>query len=175
MPLAELVTERLRLRPMRASDAAPLLSVFGDPTVMAAFDRGPFTPAEMEAWVARNLAHQQTHGFGLFTMELRSSDEVIGDCGLEIMELEGRRQTELGYDLRADQWGHGLATEAAAAVARHAFEVLGLPRLISLVRTGNERSARVARRIGMTFDREVSTDGIAYAVFVLPAPDGGTA
>jgi len=66
-------TERLVLRAMRAEDAEPLLGVFGDPRVMAAFASAPFDRAAMDRWVARNLAHQREHGFGLFTVVERGS------------------------------------------------------------------------------------------------------
>ena len=126
--MATLTTERLTLRPMTADDEGPLLGVFGDPVVRRAFDRGPFDAEEMRAWVARNLEHQDRYGFGLFTLVLCESGEVIGDCGLERMELDGREETELGYDLRSDHWGRGLATEAARAVIEHARNDLGLDR-----------------------------------------------
>jgi [ribosomal protein S5]-alanine N-acetyltransferase len=160
-----LTTARLELRPMRAEDAIALLGVFGDPVVLRAFDRRPFTPEEMRAWVARNLQHQDRYGFGLFTIVLRETGEVIGDSGLERMELDGITETELGYDLRSDHWGRGLATEAAGAAKTHGIETLRLSRLISLVRTGNQRSARVAERIGMSLERELQRGETAYSLY----------
>ena len=153
------------LRPMRPEDAEPLLALFGDPAFMAAFDAPPFDRARMNAWVARNLEHQQSHGYGLFTIVERATDEVIGDCGLEWMELDDGPVAELGYDLRPDRWGQGFATEAAGAVVEHARSVLALPRLISLVRRDNERSASVARRIGMVETRVLRREGTAYRLF----------
>lgn len=159
-------TPRLLLRPMVPADADALLPVFGDPIVMAVFDRGPFTEEEMQAWVERNLEHQRLHGFGLFTVIEKASRSVIGDCGLEATELRGRRAVELGYDLRSDRWGHGFATEAARAVVGRA-SACGIEHLVSMVRVGNDRSARVARRVGMTLLDEVDRGGIAYWVFAL--------
>lgn len=163
--MTDITTARLRLRPMRADDADSLLGVFGDPAVMAAFGRGPFTRQEMDAWVARNLEHQDRLGYGLFTIELREDGLVIGDCGLERMELAGADEVELGYDLRSDHWGRGLATEAAGAVVRHAREELGIRRLVSLVRATNAPSARVAERVGMALERELELDGAAYRLY----------
>jgi len=164
-----LETERLSLRPMRRDDAKPLMRLFGDPFFMESFGRGPFDESEMSAWVARNLAHQEQHGYGLFTIVLRRSEQVIGDCGLEVMELEGEREVELGYDLRRDLWGNGYATEAALAVVEHAFGQLGLHRLVSMIRVGNSRSARVAERLGMVREASVSL-GVRYERYALGAP-----
>jgi RimJ/RimL family protein N-acetyltransferase len=160
-------TTRLDVRPMRPEDVQPLFAVFGDPIVMRAFDRGPFTVAEMQAWVARNLEHQDRYGYGLFAIVLRETAEIIGDCGLERLELDGIDEVELGYDLRSDHWGRGFATEAASAVKEHAREALELPRLISLVRSGNDRSARVAERIGMSVERQIHQGETAYSVFAI--------
>ena len=63
--MTTLTTARLALCHMRSEDAIALLGVFGDPVVMRAFDRGPFTPDEMTAWVARNLEYQDRYGFGV--------------------------------------------------------------------------------------------------------------
>lgn len=150
---------------MRSEDAIPLLGVFGDPAVMRAFDRVPLTQDEMTAWVARNLEHMDRYGFGLFSIVLRETGEIIGDSGLERIELDGVAETELGYDLRSDHWGRGLATEAARVVKAYGLEALRLPRLISLVRTANERSARVAERIGMSLERELLQGTTAYSLY----------
>ena len=152
---------------MRLADTGPLLDLFGDPQFMAAFDAPPFARPEMDAWVRRNLEHQGRRGYGLFTITDGGSGEVIGDCGLEVMELDDGGETELGYDLRRDMWGRGLATEAAAALARYAFAELRLPRLISMVRPHNVRSARVAEKLGMTAERRARRGDVDYIVYTL--------
>jgi RimJ/RimL family protein N-acetyltransferase len=64
------------------------------------------------------------------------------------------RLPELGWDLRSDHWGHGYATEAARGVLTHAADV-GLERVFSLITPGNVRSQAVARRLGMSVERQV--------------------
>ena len=170
-PVATLTTERLTLREMVAEDAAELLRVFGDPRVMAAFDVPPFDEGQMANWVERNLAHQRKHGFGLFSVVLNESGEVIGDCGLEVMDIGA----ELGYDLQSSHWNRGLATEAAVAVRDYAFRDLRLPRLISLVRVGNGASRRVAEKVGMGFVEEILRGGTAYWLFAIDGPESSQA
>jgi RimJ/RimL family protein N-acetyltransferase len=84
----------------------------------------------------------------------RATSRVIGECGLIEKEVEGRPELELVYVLAPDAWGRGYATEAAAAV-REAAEDAGVPRLIALIDPGHPASARVARKIGMSLEREV--------------------
>ncbi|HEY8292767.1 MAG TPA: GNAT family N-acetyltransferase [Thermomicrobiales bacterium] len=158
----EIETARLRLRPMRAEDADALLRVFADPRVMAAFAVAPFDRAQMERWVRRNLEHQERYGYGLFSVIDKADGQLIGNCGLEQMTIEGVTAAELGYDLRSDYWHRGLATEAAAAVRDYAFRALALPQLVSLIRCGNARSCRVAEKIGMHRAMETTRDGQRY-------------
>ncbi len=160
-------SERLHLRTMTIDDVDPLMAVFTDPEVMKSFGGGLFDRERMQHWVQRNLAHQEQHGYGLFTAVLRHNAVIIGDCGLEHMEVDGVPETEIGYDLRSDYWGRGLATEAAAAVRDFAFGDLGLQRLISLIRPDNAASCRVAEKIGMVHERDIPRGGIPYRVYAV--------
>jgi RimJ/RimL family protein N-acetyltransferase len=125
----------------------------------------------MERWVQRNLQHQEEHGHGLFSVILKSEGVLIGDCGLERMEVEREPSTELGYDFRSDYWSQCYATEAASAVRDFAFETLRLPVLISLIRVGNAASRRVSEKIGMRLAREIGRNGVRYWLYSI---DGGS-
>ena len=161
----QLETERLILRPMLPLDFDALLLIFTDLKVMAAFDHPPFTREQMQGWLQRNLDHQNEFGYGLFSVLLKESDELIGDCGLEYRE--DMNAAELGYDFRSDVWNQGYATEAARAVCDYAFDVLHLPQLISLIRVGNLASRRVAERVGLSLAEEFTRYEIPYWKFVL--------
>jgi len=167
---AVLETERLVLRSMHAGDLDGLLEIFGDPTVMASFDEKPFHRAQVRRWLARNLAHQEEHGYGLFAVCLKDDDRLIGDCGLEVIEIAGEHIVELGYDFRSDYWNQGYATEAACAVRDYAFGTLRLARLVSLIRPGNPGSARVAEKTGLRKLDEVERDGSTYLRYEIENP-----
>jgi [ribosomal protein S5]-alanine N-acetyltransferase len=159
-PLIE--TPRLRLQLMQPGDVDALLCIFADPNVMAAFQTPPFDHTQMTQWVQRNLDHQITHGYGLFSVILKANGLLIGDCGLELMEVEGTHVAELGYDFRSEYWNQGYATEAAQAVRAYALQQLQLAGLISLIRVGNIPSRRVAEKIGMRCAGEIRRDGHHY-------------
>ena len=162
-----LETERLLLRPMTIDDIDPLLRVFTDPAVMQSFGGQLFDREQMEQWVRRNLSHQDRHGYGLFSVVLREDGVIVGDCGLEHMDIDGVAEVEVGYDFRSDYWGRGLATEAATAVRDHAFHDLGVERLISLIRPDNSASCRVAEKIGMVHERDLPRGDIPYRVYTV--------
>ena len=110
-----LETSRLILREFVPTDANALELVLSDPHTMrfypARLDRG-----EVEQWIARNLARYRRNGHGLWAMVLKSSGELVGDCGLTLEEVVGEDEVEIGYHLRRDLWGQGLATEAASGL-----------------------------------------------------------
>ena len=155
-------TQRLLLRPMEITDIDAMLHIFTDPLVIASFGIPPFERHQMKQWVQRNLSHQNEFGYGLFSVILKYNDLLIGDCGLEHRVIDGETVTELGYDFLSDYWHKGLATEAAKAVRDYAFIELKLPRLVSLVRIGNDGSKRVAERVGMTLISEFTRYGNKY-------------
>ena len=159
---SQLETERLILRPMLESDIDALHIIFRDPKVMASFGGESLNREQMERWLQRNLDHQNKFGYGLFSVILKESGTLIGDCGLEQMEVEGQQVAELGYDFRSEHWNQGFATEAASAVRDYAFGILGLPQLISLIRVGNLASKRVAEKLGMDLVEEFTRYGIQY-------------
>ncbi len=165
---SRLETKRLILRPMLETDLDALLLIFTDVKVMVAFNHPPFTREQMQGWLQRNLNHQNEFGYGLFSIILKETGELIGDCGLEQMEDQGA--AELGYDFRRDFWNQGYATEAALAVRDYAFDVLKLPQLISLIRVGNLASKRVAEKVGMTLTEEFTRYEIRYWKYAIKRP-----
>lgn len=63
---------------------------------------------------------------------------------------DGRPEdTEVGWHLHPDAWGHGYATEAAAALLTRAFDA-GVPRVVAVTNPANLASQRVCERLGMT-------------------------
>jgi RimJ/RimL family protein N-acetyltransferase len=147
---------------MVADDVEGLLGIFGDPVVMAAFDEAPFDREQVRSWLERNLDHQRKHGYGLFAVCLKDDGRLIGDCGLELMEVADEQVAELGYDFRSDYWNQGYATEAACAVRDYAFTNLRLPRLVSLIQLGNPASERVAEKTGLRKIERIQKYGRPY-------------
>jgi RimJ/RimL family protein N-acetyltransferase len=110
--------------------------------------------AESDLLVDRIENHFREQGFGLYALELRQERAFIGFAGLSIPAFQNHFTpcVEIGWRLSAEHWGRGLATEAASAVVRHAFESLALDALLSFTVPANIRSRRVMEKIGMTHD-----------------------
>jgi RimJ/RimL family protein N-acetyltransferase len=154
-----LTTRRLRLVPFAASDAPGLRQMFNQRLVRRyLWDDRPVseqTVAELIEASARSFVAAR---YGFWRIALRTlPDALIGFVGLrETRELGG---IELLYGLEASHWGRGLATEAAGAVLRHAFDVAGLPEVVAGADPPNVASFRVMERLGMRPDGEVTVGG----------------
>lgn len=160
-----LETERLRLRHFAPGDIAALKAVLGDPIAMRWYP-APFNHDGVTAWIERNINRYQREGHGLWAMILKSSGELIGDCGCVMQEVEGKQAVEIAYHVRRDLWGNGYATEAAHACIEFAFNQLGAQRVISMIRPENVNSRRVAEKNGLTCEKVVfwkSYDHCIYA------------
>jgi RimJ/RimL family protein N-acetyltransferase len=185
-----LETPRLVLRELAAEDADALARILGDPETMRYYP-APYDRAGVEQWIARNRQRYKDDGVGLWGMVLKSTvlkstpsqsaGELIGDCGIIRQEVEGEHLYEIGYHLRRDFWGRGLATEAAIACRDWAFANLKTDRVISLIRPENLASRRVAERNGMKVWKEVTWRGLPHSVYsvqrawgdgALPRPSG---
>ncbi|MDX2006686.1 MAG: GNAT family N-acetyltransferase [Meiothermus sp.] len=160
--MVTLQTPRLLLRLLEPGDAVALMAIFGDPEVMAYSDKGVRDTTWVEGWIRRELEQQRRHSFGRYAVTERDSRALVGYCGLENEELEGRTEIALGYRLARSRWGSGYATEAARAVLEHGLLHLGLSRIVARIDPGNGASVRVAERLGMKLEKEVILEGYTH-------------
>jgi RimJ/RimL family protein N-acetyltransferase len=72
--------------------------------------------------------------------------EVVGGTGLHTRD--GQDAYEIGYWIRTGRTGSGLATEAAAALTRVAFELCGVDRVDIRVEPDNLPSITIPRKLG---------------------------
>ena len=135
-------TVRLILRPLTHEDVDAIFAVIGDAIAMQYYPRA-FTRDDAVEWVERNLRRYEQDEHGLWAIVLKSTGELIGDCGLSWQPVEGEQRLEVGYHLRRDYWGHGYATEAARAWMDMAFDDLHAPEVVSLIRPENMPSRRL--------------------------------
>ena len=144
-------TARLSLRPATPADLDGLCRLNADPEVMRFILDGSTLDHEQTA--ARLLAmreHWQEHGYGIFVLRWRPTDEFVGWAGVATPTFlpEVMPAVEIGWRLLHQWWGRGLATEAARDVLRFAFDDIGLDRLLSIRHVDNEASGRVMEKLG---------------------------
>lgn len=154
----ELTTRRLRLRAWSGDFEAEMTAISLDPEVRH-FVHRPGYEERLPEFSAGAARHWREHGYGLY--EVLEGESFRGFAGTAhptfVPELVER--LELGWRLARDAWGRGLATEAALAVREAAFDRLAIDELISVIWVDNARSERVAEKLGMSVEGEVSIPG----------------
>jgi RimJ/RimL family protein N-acetyltransferase len=157
-----LYTDRLCLRVPAPRDADALYHLFADSEVMQGLGKKPVSAVEeVRAMIEDEMiGGWRTDRLGAFVLETTATgQQVIGQAGLMIFDTRGwtpstwveagsHAQTELGWALTRTHWGHGYATEAAAAIREWAHECRSIGQLVSLISSDNIRSQRVAERLG---------------------------
>lgn len=150
--MMELATPRLRLREWRESDKAPFfLHINASASVMRYFP-SPLTRAESDAMVD-TLCDKfiQQNGWGLWAVELKETQELIGFVGLNIPNapLPFNPCVEIGWRIAQSHWRKGYTYEAALTVLKYAFEQLKLEEVVAFTAVTNLPSEGVMKKLGM--------------------------
>lgn len=164
-------TERLRLRSYRAGDVDDLAAMLGDAEHMR-FYPSVFTREQTVAWIDRQLERYVQDGFGLWIAEDRVTGGFLGTVGPALQTVEGVDEVEIGWHVRPERKGTGIAPEAGAAARDWVFANLDVDHVISLILPENAPSARVAEKLGMRVDREADFKGYRHNVWRLDRPAG---
>jgi [ribosomal protein S5]-alanine N-acetyltransferase len=153
-----LATDRLVLKRLQESDIPSLTDLWTDPTTTRWLG-GP----RDRAWLINELEQSArtpfAEQFDLWPVVEIDTGLVVGHCGLLEKNVEEKAEIELNYVFASFAWGKGYATEMGRALKRHAFESMGLGRLIALIEPGNIASERVAVKVGMHFEKDVIRPG----------------
>jgi RimJ/RimL family protein N-acetyltransferase len=157
-------TERLVLRPFKASDLDAFAEMNADPEVVTFLGNGQPVDRQ-ESWkiMAWLLGHWQLRGFGSWAVEERETKRFVGRVGL--FYPEGWPGIEISYVLARSAWGKGYATEGARTTMSYAFEKLKIPRVISLIHPANHLSVKVAEKLGEAFERRMEFNGRTLLVY----------
>jgi RimJ/RimL family protein N-acetyltransferase len=144
-------TDRLLLRRFRETDRAAFAAIVADPEVA---DWLGGARVQAPAYFDTMGAFWAEHGYGALGIERKADGAVVGRVGLRRVPMAWRHpmsgEVEVGWMLARPAWGHGYASEAAAAMLPWGFETLNVPVIHSWTAAGNHRSQAVMRRIGMT-------------------------
>ncbi len=135
-------TERLIVRKFTADDHTDLAEILTDP-VVTYFE--PYQTFTKEACVQEAINFSKSNEFFAVVFE----EKVIG----KIYFSDRKYGTfEIGYTFNRAYQGKGFASESVKAMLHYAFEKLGVRRVIAEIDTRNEKSANLARHIGMRLE-----------------------
>ena len=157
-----LTTDRLLLRAFKSEDLDPLTDMVSDPRVVqsATYSGQTMTRSQAWNWLCLMLGHWHLRGFGIWGVEEKETGLLIGRIGLQF--LDWFEDVELVWMLAHPAWGKGYGTEGARASLTYGLKTLDLPRITAVIRQENQRSIKLAERLGMTMEKEVEREGIDF-------------
>jgi RimJ/RimL family protein N-acetyltransferase len=146
-----LKTERLILRPFSIGDASEVQRLAGEEDIAATTLNvpHPYEDGLAEKWIQSHTEAYEKGKMVNFAITLNDK-RLIGAISLGITKSHER--AELGYWIGKEYWRRGYCTEAAKAVVKFAFDVLGLHKVTAHFLTRNPASGRVMEKIGMKYE-----------------------
>ena len=143
-------TNRLGFRLWTEADEPLAFGLWGDPQVTRLLG-GPFSEEQIRQRLAKHIAMAKEHGIQYWPIFLRATDEHVGCCGLQPYKPG---IPELGYHLRRDFWGQGIAKEAATAVIEYGFANLEIEAIFAGHYPENVSSRKVLLSLGFEYAGE---------------------
>ena len=113
------------------------------------WDGEPVSEATIEGLIVQSDRMFSEGKIGVFGVRMRGSEAPLGFSGF--VRLGGMEEPELWYELTQKAWGRGIATEAAWACVRYAFEEVGIERVIAGADAPSTASLRVMEKLGMKY------------------------
>jgi ribosomal-protein-alanine N-acetyltransferase len=145
-------TERLILRPVRRTDAKDFFELDSNPKVHQYLGNNPLTSlVQSEQVIAHILKQYNDYGIGRLAVILKETEEFVGWAGLKYEQQIRKdfKYYDLGYRLKEQFWGMGIATEAAAAALSYGFSELNLKEICAAADIHNMASNKILNTIGM--------------------------
>jgi RimJ/RimL family protein N-acetyltransferase len=165
--MTRLSTERLRLEPFADEHLAELNALGSDIEVMRYIGGRAESMDDTRAVIERVKARWAEWGYSWWAFFEHDSGELVGAGCIQHLGRDRANPLEIGWRLRRDRWGRGLASEAARTMAAFAFDSLQAPLLRAVCHLDNAASAEVMKRLGMRYcgiERWYDMDCLAYEI-----------
>lgn len=153
--MAVLQTMHMTLRPCCPDDCADFIELERDPEVMRFLNGGHAVDHDRIDPNATFLMPRGTEAH-VWTARRTTNSAFVGWFCLW---PESETLAELGYRLRRQEWGQGLASEGALALVDWGFRSAGYDKIVATTMAVNHPSRRVMEKIGMKQARTVHVDG----------------
>jgi len=143
--------EQITLRQWRDPDLEPYAAMNADPEVMRYFP-SLLSREQSEASLRRQRSLIEQGGWGLWALDVDGT--FAGFIGLAIPGFEAPFMpcVEVGWRLRREYWGRGLAYRGALQALQYGFNTLRLPEIVSFTAAVNAPSQRLMARLGFVHD-----------------------
>lgn len=142
-PQATLFTERLKLRPLKGSDADAIFRYFSLDQVVKFYDLPKFISLDQaKGLVKRWIARREVNEGERWAITLKDNDVCLGTIGFVDISIDNN-SAGVGYELHPENWNKGFATEALAKIISYGFKSRGFHRIWAKTDPDNKASRRV--------------------------------
>jgi RimJ/RimL family protein N-acetyltransferase len=159
-------TERFVLREILPTDVEDMFELDSDPDVHKYLGNKPLTSREQTVNIINSIRQQYiTHGIGRWAIVNKRTFDFIGWSGLKfVTDLTNHHKNyyDLGYRLKKEYWGKGIATETAIASLNYAFNKLHANQVYAMADVENQVSNKILKKIGLSFIEKFNLDGIEH-------------
>lgn len=152
--MAVLQTTTLTLRPCSPDDRADFIGLERDPEVMHFLNGGAVDHETTDPKDVNFLMPRGSEPY-VWTARRTAGDAFVGWFCLF---PESESLAEIGYRLRRDAWGQGLASEGASALVSWGFGSAGYDRIVACTMAVNRGSRSVMEKLGMKHTRTTFPD-----------------
>ena len=146
-----LITDRLTLTPMQASDLPDLTALWADPAFATAIVPAALSSEDVWFRLLRDIGHWEALGYGNWAIRETATGAWVGSVGV----LDYRRILEPPFDAPELGWGvaprfqgKGMAFEALSAALAWCDDTLNAVRTVCMIAPDNARSHALAARAG---------------------------
>lgn len=155
--LTDQESERLLFRNLEHSDFEKWLPLFEDEKTAKMLGMNEFKNAKerCEKWFEWTFNRYENNLGGQNVLISKESNQLVGQCGLLVREIENSFEIEIAYSILEEFRGKGYAVESAKKCKEFAFTNNFHERLVSIIIPENEASKNVALKNGMKLIKQI--------------------
>jgi [ribosomal protein S5]-alanine N-acetyltransferase len=160
-------TARLKFRLLTVDDFDACIELFKDIEAcrFLGIDKIETPKERCELWFEMTFERYQADLGGQNILIEKSTNKIIGQCGLLIRDIEGKQEFEIAYSILLEFRKKGFATESTEKCKNYAFANKFAESLISIIHTENVNSENVAIKNGMKKDKTTEFKGMPVNIY----------
>jgi len=153
-----LQTDRLHLKLISVEDREFIFSQFSDDIVNKyLFDAEPLTDINGADEIIDFYVNSKSMSQCRWVLVRKSDNQKIGTCGFHCWDKENG-VVDVGYDLKADYWGHGYMQEALKTIIAFAFNIMKANKINACISVDNQKSISFAEKSGFLFQGQMKDE-----------------
>lgn len=154
-------TERFLLRDVELTDVEGIFQLDSDPEVHQFLGKKPIKTLDEALEVVKYIRGQyEKNKIGRWAIIDKENNDFIGWTGLKYEEnVKEFGYYDLGYRLRKEYWGQGIASETALLCLNYGFEQLKLGKIVGAADVDNLASNKILSKVGLKFIETFEYDG----------------